>query len=128
MARSEMRNSLRFTVLLAVVVCGACGRERHPTPLVHNADADRGRAALIRLDCGVCHVIDDIPGAIGQVGPRLRAYARQPYIAGKFPNEPEILVRWIENPPALAPQTAMPAIPMSQADARDIAAYLYERS
>ena len=53
-------------------------------------------------------------------------YARRPYVAGKFPNEPETLVRWILDPPALAPHTAMPAVPMTDQDARDMAAYLYE--
>ena len=123
-----MRVLLAGALAITTLYCAACADQRERIPRVHNADADRGRAALSRLECGVCHVMDDIPGAVGRVGPALRSYARQPYIAGKFPNEPETLVRWIADPPALAPKSAMPAVPMSETDARDIAAYLYERS
>lgn len=81
---------------------------------------------LSALECGACHVIPGVPGAVGRTGPSLAAYARRSYVAGKFPNEPETLVRFILDPPALAPMTAMPAVAMSDQDARDIAAYLYE--
>jgi cytochrome c len=95
-------------------------------PRVIGGDAERGRAALVRHECGVCHVIPGIGAAVGQVGPALDDYSRRPYVAGKFPNEPATLVRWIVDAPAMAPRTAMPAIEMSQQEARDIAAYLYE--
>jgi cytochrome c2 len=100
--------------------------EHAPAPNVENGDAARGRLAIARYECGVCHVIPGVPGAVGQVGPSLRAFAHHSYIAGKFPNTPEVLVRWITEAPAMAPQTAMPAIGMSEQEARDMAAYLYE--
>lgn len=103
----------------------ACAPQRDYVPRVRDSNADQGRVALVRLECGVCHVVPGVPGAVGQVGPPLDAYARRPYIAGKFPNEPEILLRWIADAPSMAPQTAMPAIAMSERDARNIAAYLY---
>jgi cytochrome c len=81
---------------------------------------------MAHYECGVCHVIPGIGRAVGQVGPALHAYSRRPYIAGKFPNQPETLARWIPNAPQMAPLTAMPAIEMSEQDARDMAAYLYE--
>jgi cytochrome c1 len=81
---------------------------------------------LARLECGACHLIPGVAGAHGRVGPALDAYSKRPYVAGKFPNEPETLVRFIRDPPAIAPQTGMPAIEMSDQDARDVAAYLYE--
>ena len=79
----------------------------------------------MRYECGVCHVIPGIPGSVGHVGPPLDAWSRHPYIAGKFPNTPEVLVRWIQDPPAMAPQTAMPAAGIDATQARDMAAYLY---
>jgi cytochrome c1 len=88
--------------------------------------AQRGRAAIERYECGACHVIPGIPSAVGKVGPSLDHYAQRPYVAGKFPNDPETLARWILDAPAMAPQTAMPSIAMSQQEARDAAAYLYE--
>lgn len=104
----------------------ACVPERDYVPRVIDGDAQRGREALARHECGVCHVIPGIAHAVGKVGPALNDYSRRSYVAGKFPNEPETLVRWIVDPPAMAPQTAMPAIAMSDRDARDMAAYLYE--
>jgi hypothetical protein len=35
------------------------------------------------------------------------------------------MVRWLENPPAVDPPTAMPNLQLNRHDARDIAAYLY---
>jgi cytochrome c len=116
-------SGLAFAVLACL--CG-CVSEEEYLPHVHNGDADRGKAALARFECGVCHEIRGVPGASGQVGPPLRSFARHPYIAGKLPNEPELLVRWIADAPSLAPHTAMPAIAMREQDARDMAAYLYE--
>jgi cytochrome c1 len=113
-------------VALAASPLIACVVEHDYVPRVHAGDADRGEAALASLECGACHVIPGIAGARGQTGPSLAAYSRRSYVAGKFPNEPETLVRFILDPPALAPLTAMPAVEMSDQDARDIAAYLYE--
>jgi hypothetical protein len=38
---------------------------------------------------------------------------------------PEVLVRFVRDAPSLAPDTAMPAIDMTDQQASDIAAYLY---
>lgn len=35
------------------------------------------------------------------------------------------MIRWIENPSAIDPKTAMPNMGVTVRDARDIAAYLY---
>lgn len=109
---------------VAVILCG-CIEHRGYEPDIEGADPERGRVALAELECGVCHSIPGVPGAYGQVGPPLREYGRNVYVAGKFPNAPDVLIEFIRNPPLLAPETAMPAIPMSEAQARDIAAYLY---
>jgi cytochrome c1 len=103
----------------------ACAQHAASTPEIEGADAERGRIALERHDCGVCHVIPGVRGARGRTGPPLEAYARRIYLAGKFPQEPTLLVRWIRDAPSLAPDTAMPAFELSDAEARDMAAYLY---
>ena len=115
----------RASIVLAGALIAACAPERDFEPRVRNADADNGRLALRSHECGVCHLIPGVPGAVGRVGPTLAAYSRFPYVAGKFPNEPELLIRWIRDAPALAPQTAMPAIAVTEQEARDMAAYLY---
>ena len=59
-------------------------------------------------------------------GPSLEGFSRSVYIAGRFPNAPEVLVRWVRDAPAMAPESAMPEFDMTDAQARDIAAYLYQ--
>jgi cytochrome c2 len=127
MSDVTVRRDSKFLVpmLGAAMMMSACTPERDYRPQVAGGDAQRGREALARYECGVCHVIPGIRGATGQVGPPLTAYSRHSYIAGKFPNEPKTLVRWIPDAPSMAPQTGMPAIAMSEQDARDMAAYLY---
>ena len=116
---------MRIALAVAMTLLTGCGTESEPPPQVKGGNAEHGRLVLERYECGVCHVIPGIPSAVGRVGPSLEQYAVRPYVAGKFANEPETLVRWILDAPAMAPQTAMPAIAMSQQEARDAAAYLY---
>jgi cytochrome c len=42
-----------------------------------------------------------------------------------LPNTPENMFRWLQNPPAVDPLTAMPNLGVTEADARDMAGYLY---
>ena len=115
------------TGILAVIglATSSCTRESVYIPQVSSGDAQKGLQVLRRYECGVCHVIPGVRNAHGQVGPSLAAFQRKTYIAGKFPNTPEYLVEWIMNAPALAPQTAMPAMGVDVRDATDAATYLY---
>lgn len=112
-------------LLVTVAVSAGCSREPVYDFFVKGGNVERGRAALVKYECGACHVIPGIPGAVGQVGPPLESYGRHVYIAGKFPNTPEVLVRWIPDAPSMAPETGMPAIAMTEAESRDMAAYLF---
>jgi len=47
-------------------------------------------------------------------------------LAGRFPNRPDILVDWLIDAPSLAPDTGMPAMPLTRSEARDSAVYLYD--
>lgn len=105
---------------------GGCGKAAPQTPADRTAgDARAGRAAIERFGCTACHDIPGVRGPRGLVGPPLEAWARHPYLAGRFPNDAATLVRWLMDPPALAPETAMPDMGVSEREARDIAAYLY---
>lgn len=42
-----------------------------------------------------------------------------------LPNTPDQLLNWLRAPQSLKPGDAMPDLGLSDADARDIAAYLY---
>lgn len=92
---------------------------------VHEVSAVRGARLITQFGCGSCHVIPGIAGADGKVGPPLLFWAQRIYIAGQLPNTPENLVRWLMNPPAVEPGTAMPDMGVGELQARDIAAYLY---
>jgi cytochrome c len=118
------RTRLLAAVLLAPTLIGC--DERPPeaqNPVL--ADPRSGRELITRVGCAACHVIPGVPGVRGRVGPSLQGFAQRLYIAGTLPNVPPTLVEWVRNAPALVPQTAMPALPIGEREARDIAAYLY---
>lgn len=99
----------------------------HATPqpfVAAQADPQRGRKALQQYACVSCHEIPHVVGAINPVGPPLAGMARRGFIGGVLPNTRENLVRWLRNPQAIDPRTAMPDLGVSEADAHHIAAYL----
>ena len=68
-----------------------------------------------------------IPGARGNVGPPLDDYRERVYVAGRVSERAgprssrgSVMLR------RSIPQTAMPDLGVSEAEARDIAAYLYQ--
>jgi cytochrome c len=94
--------------------------------VVEGGDPRAGAEAIVEYGCSSCHVISGIRRATGRVGPKLPQIQEQIYIGGVLPNTPENMVRWIQDPQEHCPATAMPDLGVTQLDARDIAAYLYE--
>lgn len=113
----------RRFLLLAALVAAGCGSEA--PRVATGGDAQRGRALIADYHCGACHVIPGVRGARGAVGPPLTRFGLRSYVAGRVPNTPPNLIRWIQDPSALAPGTAMPAVGAGEQQARDVAAYLY---
>ncbi len=110
--------------LVATVAPGfACGAE--PAWLVVGGDAKRGVQLIKTLGCAACHTVPGVPGANGNVGPPLTRFGDRVFIAGMLPNTPPNLVRWIRDPQGVIPGNAMPTMRVTEAEARDIAAYLY---
>lgn len=118
---TPVRTALTGTSIVAVLLAG-CGEA--PPAVPFTGDPSAGRVALLAHDCGVCHEIPGVRSARGKVGPPLSGFGARVYIAGRFPNGEDMLVRWIVDPPAMEPLTPMPALGVSEADARDMAAYL----
>jgi cytochrome c len=87
----------------------------------------RAPQLIIRYGCSGCHTIPGVPGADGRVAPPLAELRQRVYLGGVLPNSAENLTGWIVNPRRYSPNTAMPASGISQAEARDVAAYLYSR-
>ena len=121
--------ALKFTswlVMVAIASIPTCfadqsGEERVTT----GGDRRRAPALMREYGCVTCHTIPGVQGANGLVGPSLSGFASRSYIGGVLPNTPPNLIRWIQDPQKVDSLTAMPSTGVTEADARDIAAYLY---
>lgn len=114
---------LVFAFVCIVVACddGAARSAAAST----GGDPVRGRVVIRTYGCGSCHTIRGVPGADAQIGPPLNGLARRHYIAGVLQNTPSNLVRWILDPQAVDSLTAMPTLGLTEAEARDVAAFIY---
>lgn len=80
---------------------------------------------LFAYGCASCHVIPGIADSPGHIGPPLANWKRRKYIAGQLPNKEEMLIRWIMHPQDVEAGTAMPDLGVTDAEAKDMAAFLY---
>ena len=118
-------SSLAFALLLSALASGCeLGERELPYGNAPSAQRIAGQRLLAQYQCGSCHAIPGVPIAQGAAGPPLTAFGRRSYIAGRVPNRPDTLANWIVAPASLVPGTVMPAMGVSPADARDMAAYL----
>ena len=107
--------------LLSPLVCAAAD----PAWLVVGGHAERGPALIPAYGCAACHTVPGVKGADGNVGPPLTRFGDRTYVAGMLRNSPSNLIRWIRDPQGVIPGNAMPDMGVTDAEARDIAAYLY---
>ena len=96
-----------------------------PSWVVAGGDPQRGARLIQSFGCAACHTVPGIDHARGNVGPALARIGDRTYIAGMLHNTPPNLVRWIRAPQSVVPGNAMPDMGITEAQARDIAAYLY---
>lgn len=117
-----------FACLLTVIlfICASCNgdAERSAAAMTGGTPA-KGKAAISRYGCSTCHTIPGVSGANGMVGPPLGQVASRVYLAGRLQNTPDNMLLWIQKPQAVDDKTAMPNLGVTDADARDIASYLY---
>lgn len=122
--------------LLGLVAAYAIGMAVHDRIQARDYNADmaarmtggdpaRGSALIRSYGCAQCHTIPGVRGASALVGPPLTGIASRVYIAGVATNTPDHMIRWVMNPKAIDPKTAMPYLGVTEDQARDIAAYLY---
>lgn len=114
---------LAWAALGAVVLAGCTAPLQSPTPAAVG-DVERGRQALMDYGCVACHAVPGLPVAQGNAGHPLGGLANRQVIAGRLPNDPENLARWIRDPQGISPGNAMPDLGVTEADARDMAAFL----
>lgn len=119
-------------VLLVLTVAALTWSSGRTAQVQHEADEATGGVGaraipIMRANgCAGCHTIPGVPGAKGQVGPRLDAsLAGRVHIGGVLANNPENMIRWIRAAREINPRTAMPSTGISEQEARDVAAYLY---
>ncbi len=89
-------------------------------------DPERGKTAFLTGPCVACHTIAG-PAAQGKVAPReMTKFAAYPTIAqvDGFAVNHDNLVKWLTNPPAVKPGTAMPNLTLKKQEIEDLAAYL----
>lgn len=114
-----------LAVLLLLALPCACSSKEEKAARMTGGDPGRGREVIRKYGCEACHTIPGINGATGLIGPPLDRIGSRVYLAGRLPNTPENLMRWIRDPQGIAPGTAMPQMGVTEQDGRDIAAYLY---
>lgn len=128
--QARLRRARAFAsgaVLIPIVLLGlACGAQNSDTAVaLTGGDPERGRLLMRHYGCHTCHTIPGVRSANAVVGPPLNRIATRTFIGGGSRNDPETLIRFIRNPLAVNPGSAMPAVGVTERDARDLAAYLY---
>lgn len=126
-ASAAMRARRLAGLVLLLSLGSACEpRVEYEVNAVAGGNAHRGEAMIREYGCGTCHSIPGVPGANSLVGPPLKGLAARAYIGGVLSNTPDNLISWIRDPQAASPRTAMPDLGVTERDARDIAAYIYQ--
>jgi cytochrome c2 len=117
---------LIVTAIVGLIVVG-CAAPEHDESRQSPGNAERGRALIVEQGCASCHSIPDVP-SVGDdsVAPDLHGFADRDVIAGQIPNRTEELIAWLMNPQEIEPGTLMPDLGLTQEEAEDIAAYLYQ--
>lgn len=122
----------KHTETIALLAClgalAACKQPPETRQVPDAAAMERGLAAIERAGCAACHDIPGLDWPRGRTGPSLAGFDDVGAIAGALPNTAENLAAFVRNAPAAKPGSTMPAMPLSEDEARDVAAYLYGMS
>lgn len=85
--------------------------------------AAAGKALYAARACVGCHTIKGV--SAGVLGPDLTHFgSRRTLAAGMWPNTPENVAEWLKDPQRLKPGVKMPALGLTDEQAKAIAAYL----
>lgn len=103
----------------------ACADKAKTPRSLARADPDEGLRLIERHGCAACHAIPGVRWPQGRTGGDLAGVGARPMLAGRLPNQPGVLAAFVRDAPSLAPDTGMPPMPLTEAEARDVAAYLY---
>lgn len=102
-----------------------------PDAVALQGDAAHGRTLIEAKGCPSCHAFTGVPKLAGAalIKPNEKGLAPSLTLAPDLRTtrdrlRPDTLVRWIESPKAMKPDTAMPELPLAKEEVRDIAAYI----
>ncbi|MBM2826135.1 MAG: Cytochrome c oxidase, subunit [Dehalococcoidia bacterium] len=89
-------------------------------------DAAKGKELVTAKGCIACHTIQGVPGAAGTIGPELTKIAgKATFVPGvNLAFNDENLKKWLTNPPAVKPGTAMPNLALSAVEIDNLIAYI----
>ncbi|MDB5960730.1 MAG: cytochrome [Massilia sp.] len=121
------RDYQRLTEEVATPAATATAAATSTPAVLSQGDPARGKVALTQYACNACHRIAGVTGSEVFVGKPLAGLQKQQFIVGKLPMSQDNLVRWIVDPKAVDAHTAMPVMNVPEADARDMAAYLWKQ-
>jgi cytochrome c1 len=120
------RAKLLILLSVSVLALSACrDGNRAEAQRLTGGNFEAGRLAIERHGCGACHIIPGIRGAKSLVGPSLQHVGNRTYVAGVLRNTPANMARWIQDPRAIDPLTAMPSVGVTDSESTDIVTYLY---
>ena len=100
-------------------------RQTHRAIALTEGNPDQAMPAIVRYGCAACHEIPGTQMPGGRAAQSLSGITDRIYLGGAVNNTPDNLIRWIVNPKQFDPKTAMPVTGISDAEARNVAAYLY---
>lgn len=124
-SRTSRVLTLAAGLTLTLAACHTPPHDREVT--VQGGDPETGQVRFLEYGCASCHAVQGVPSVREGVGQNLHDFSNRLYLAGQQPNRPEELIRWIQHPQHVVPGTLMPDLGVTDQDARDIAAFLYER-
>ena len=109
-------------IVVAVVIATASFAVGEPSPSTAEAAAppmpySEGQALFVAKGCVVCHVNRHVPESENlsiSIGPDLSQYR----------NAPDVLSRWLADPAAVRPTTAMPDLGLTQGEIEALIAFL----
>lgn len=122
-SQSRAWSSAAPALLLALALSG-CAPGVPDRPPTAGADPARGLVLIGEVGCAACHVIPGVDWPSSRVGPSLEGFSSRSLIGAGIPNQPEPLAAFVRNAPAYSPQGGMPPMPLTESEARDVAAYL----
>jgi cytochrome c2 len=122
-----MKTLSLFLSCLVLAALAGCAKEPPETDPLTGGNPRVGQQLIARYGCAACHEIKGIAHADSKVGPSLTEMRSQSYVAGVLPNSAANLIKWIQHPRAIDPKTAMPELGVSEVEARNMAAYLYNQ-